>query len=136
LIFLDTNVVSEVMRARPDPKVVEWLAVHAVDLAISTILFAEISFGIAKIRPSERSPRLTKHLEEIQHAYSGRIHNFDLDAALIYGDIMGRSARAGQSVQVPDGMIAAIALRHGAAVATRNVKDFEALGVKVVNPWG
>jgi predicted nucleic acid-binding protein len=135
LIFLDTNVVSEVMRARPDPKVVEWLAVHAVDLVLSTVLIAEISFGISKIRPSERSPRLTQQLDQIRETYSGRIHSFDVEAAEIYGGIMGKAARAGRPIQFPDGMIAAITLRHQAELATRNVRDFGALGVKVVNPW-
>ncbi len=113
-----------------------WLGAHGSNGMISTVVIAELGYGIERIRPAERAPRLSKVLAELMRLYHGRIHSFDLDSAIIYASIMGKAARAGRLVQTPDGMIAAIALRHRAALATRNVRDFEALGVKVVNPWG
>lgn len=135
MIILDTNVVSEMMRPRPNVGVVEWLAMHAKDLAITSVLVAEVGFGIVRIHPSQRSPRLRNNFDQLCNEYADRCHTFDLPSAVIYGEIMGNAALAGRPIQVPDGMIAAIALRHSAELATRNVRDFEVLGVKVVNPW-
>ncbi len=136
MIFLDTNVLSEAMRVSPDERVMAWLGALGTDGAIATIVIAELGYGIERIRPAERAPRLAKVLAELVRLYGGRIHSFDLASAVIYADIMGKAARSGRIVQPPDGMIAAIAIRHRATVATRNIRDFEALGVKVVNPWG
>lgn len=136
MIVLDTNVVSELMRPRPNPVVVEWLSYRSEQLAITTVLIAEIAYGIAKIPRDQRSPRLQNNFDQICRAYESRCHAFDLPAAIIFGEIMGAAKLNGRLVHTADGQIAAIALRHRAAVATRNVSDFEALGVKVVNPWG
>ena len=135
MIFLDTNVLSEAMRIAPDARVMRWLGALGERGSVSTVVLAELRFGIERIRPSERAPRLANVLAELVHGYAGRIHGFDLDAAFIYGEIMGKASRAGRPMQAPDGMIAAISLRHKAELATRNVRDFEALGVTVVNPW-
>lgn len=135
MILLDTNVVSEVMRLRPQRVVVEWLKHNEAELALSTVVIAEISSGIECIRPAERPPRLAIHLTAIRQQYAERLHPFDEDAALIYGVIIGEATRAGRKLSMSDGMIAATALRHNATLATRNVKDFAFLGLKVVNPW-
>jgi predicted nucleic acid-binding protein len=135
LIFLDINVVSEVMRLRPQKAVVEWLRQHEAELALSTVVIAEISSGIECMRPAERPPRLAGHLAAIRRQYAERLHPFDEDAALIYGVIIGEATRAGRKLSMADGMIAATALRHNAALATRNVEDFAFLGLEVMNPW-
>ena len=135
MIFLDTNVVSEVMRPHPAPVVLSWLAHQDSELALSAVAIAEISFGIERIRPAERAARLSRSFGDIRQHYSTRIFPFDETAALIYGAIMGEASRQGRPLSPPDAMIAAIALRHNAAMATRNTAHFRIEGLRIVNPW-
>lgn len=99
------------------------------------MVIGEIAYGIAKIRDDERAPRLERALEDWRDRFAGRIHGFDEEAALIYGVIMSDARRRGRSMSVPDGMIAAIARTKGAALATRNVADFQDCGIELINPW-
>jgi predicted nucleic acid-binding protein len=135
VIFLDTNVVSETLRKSPSEAVLAWLVRHDAELCLSTIVIAEIAFGIAKIRPDERAVRLAEGLTEWQRRFAGRIFPFTEDAAIAYGEIMGRAARQGRPVSVPDGMIAAVASVNGGRLATRNVADFEPAGLDLISPW-
>jgi predicted nucleic acid-binding protein len=135
LIFLDTNVVSELVKPQPDAKVIAWLTRHDLSLALSTIVLAEITYGIEKIRPDERARRLEGFPAELQRRFGGRLHHFDAECALLYGVLMGRSRRQGRVLSTADGMIAAIALRHHGELATRNVDDFMLPNLVVHNPW-
>jgi predicted nucleic acid-binding protein len=135
LIFLDTNVVSETLRKRPDSRVVEWLIEHDAELALPTVTIAEIAYGIQKIRPAERARRLMEGLNEWRRRFAGRIYGFDEEAAMSYGDLMGKAARQDAVMSAPDGMIAAIAQTNGGRLATRNVEDFRTTGLSLVSPW-
>jgi len=135
LIFLDTNVISETLRKSPDPTVMNWLAVHDDSLAIPTVTIAEIAFGIAKIRPDERSLLLQRGLDAWRSRFAGRIFAFTEKAALVYGDLMGAAHQAGRALSAPDGMIAAIAIVNQGRLASRNTRDFGALPVTLINPW-
>ena len=136
MIFLDTNVISEPTRVRAEPSVVKWIADHDGQSALSTVVLGEIAAGIERIKPDLRAKRLTEFLETTRHQYTGRTYPFDVESAMIYGEIMGQAHRNGRIMKAPDAMIAAITLRHGGTLATRNVVDFEFLKMKVVNPWG
>ena len=135
MIFLDTNVISETMRRSPSPEVMTWLASHDDSLAIPTVTIAEIAYGIAKIRPDERSDLLQQGLDAWRHRFAGRIFALTEQAALVYGEVMGDANRAGSSLSAPDGMIASIAIVNEGRLATRNVRDFTAVPVDLVNPW-
>jgi predicted nucleic acid-binding protein len=135
VIFLDTNVVAETMRPSANPDVTHWLARHEPALALSTIVIAEIAYGVAKLGTDDRAPRLMTILDAWRQRFAGRIHGFDEEAALIYGRVMAARRAAGRLISAQDGMIAAIALRHRAAIATRNTRDFEIDGLRVINPW-
>jgi predicted nucleic acid-binding protein len=135
VIFIDTNVVSEIMRPEPDAAVVRWLKQHETELALSTVVTAEVSFGIERIRPAERSHRLERTLKELRTRLRSRIFDFDEMSALTYGDYCGRSTRSGEPLAIADGMIAAIAIRHKAKLATRNTKHFSSSGLDLINPW-
>lgn len=135
MIFLDTNVISETLRKSPDPTVMAWLAAHDDSLAIPTVTIAEIAFGIAKIRPDERSSLLQRGLDAWRGRFAGRIFAFTEQAALVYCDLMGAAHRAGTALSAPDGMIAAIAIVNQGRLASRNTRDFSALPVSLINPW-
>jgi predicted nucleic acid-binding protein len=135
MIFLDTNVVSESLRKAPDPAVLAWLVRHDAELALSTVVIAEIAYGIARIGPDERAARLEHGLAEWRRRFAARVFPFTEEAALAYGAIMGEAVRLGRPMSAPDGMIAAIARVNGGRLATRNLDDFRGTGVEMVSPW-
>ena len=135
MIFLDTNVVSETLRKSPDAAVLAWLEKHDAELALSAVVIGELAFVIEKIRPYQRAVRLSDGLEEWRKRFAGRIFGLTEEAALLYGDIMGRAVRKGRPMSAPDGMIAAIAGVHDCALATRNTSDFQDAGIALIDPW-
>lgn len=135
MIFLDTNVVSELVKPQPNSNVIAWLTKHDLSLALCTIVLAEITYGIEKIRPDERARRLEGFPAELQRRYQGRLYSFDQESALLYGVLMGYSRRHGRIPSTADGMIAAIAQRNQGELATRNVDDFVLPNLVVHNPW-
>lgn len=135
MIFVDTNVISESLRKGADDRVLRWLAVHDQELAIPTVTIAEIAYGIDRIRPDERSSLLAEGLDAWRRRFAGRIYPLTEQAALRYGGLMGRRAREGRPMSVPDGMIAAITEVNGGRLATRNTSDFEWLGIELLDPW-
>lgn len=135
MIFLDTNVISETFKRLPDERVMRWLERHDELLALPTVTIAEISFGIHKIRPDERSDRLQAGLDAWRQRFARRIFPFTEAAALAYGELMGKARRSGRPLSAPDGMIAAIALTNDGTLASRNAADFEPLTLRLVNPW-
>jgi hypothetical protein len=135
LIFLDTNVVSETLKKAPDPRVLTWLIEHDAQLALPTIVIAEISYGIEKIRPDQRARRLEQGLIDWRQRFASQIFGFTEEAALAYGKIMGAASRRGAGLSVQDGMIAAIVVVNGGRLATRNLKDFRAAQIDAISPW-
>jgi predicted nucleic acid-binding protein len=135
VIVLDTNVTLEAARPTPAQRVADWLNENDAALALTTVTLAEILFGIERTREAERARRLTLFFDHMRQRFKGRIFAFDEESALIYGKIMGAVSLNGRPVFIPDGMIAAIVMRHQSVLATRNVRDFAVLGLKVVNPW-
>lgn len=135
MIFLDTNVVSETLKRTPEASVLRWLEKHDAELALSTVVIAELAYGINTIRPDERAQRLADGLEAWRSRFAGRVFALTEEAALTYGELMGEAMRAGRPMSAPDGMIAAIARVHSAPLATRNVADFRETGVVLVDPW-
>ena len=137
MIVLDTNVLSELMRAKPAPEVLAWIdAQPTSQLFISSITVAEILYGIARMADGKRKQSLldvaTLMFDE---DFAGRILSFDSDAAVHYAGLAAESEAKGKVVDMADGQIAAIAALHDARVATRNVRHFDYLGVPVINPW-
>lgn len=135
MIFLDTNVVSETLRKAPHPSVIAWLTRFDAEIALPTVVIAEIAFGIRKIRPDQRADRLEQGLQEWRRRFAGRIFGLTEEAALAYGEIMGEAVLQGRPMAAPDGMIAAIARVNGGRLATRNIKDFEGAGLDLISPW-
>ena len=137
MFLLDTNVISELLRASPDPGVEEWVGdCPATELYFSAIGEAELRYGAA-IRPAgRRQAALASAIEGIlREDFVGRILPFDSAAARVYAGIAPGRRRGGRPIGEADCQIAAIARSCGMAVATRNVRDFGDIGIEVVDPW-
>lgn len=137
MIILDTNVLSELMRPKPDEHVVAWLAAQpATSVYTTSITQAEILHGVLLLSPGRRRSAFeAAALSMFSKEFAGRILGFGSDAALPYARIASERRRVGRPISHFDAQIAAIAQSAGAAVATRNVADFEGCGVKVLDPW-
>jgi hypothetical protein len=137
VILLDTNIVSETMRDAPSPAVVAWFdGEQALDLFIPSLVLAEIHFGIAKLAPGARRGQLERAVAELaDELYRGRIVNFDERAASAYGAVSSRRRASGRPISQMDALIASVTIANGAALATRNTRDFAGLGISLVNPF-
>jgi predicted nucleic acid-binding protein len=137
VIVLDTNVISELMRAAPDPRVLAWLVRQPMaGLFTTTLTQAEIFYGLRLLPEGRRRDDLmtaARPIFEIEMA--GRILSFDSDAALVSPDVAAHRRQMGQPIAQIDGQIAAITRSRGAQLATRNVRDFVACGITVIDPW-
>ena len=134
--ILDTNVVSELVNADPEPAVDEWVARRdETQLYLTTITEAELRFGLVNMPNGQRKDAFADALGRILLDFSDRILPFDRTAAKDYALIRYAQQRAGIQVKEPDRIIASIAKSAGAAVVTRNVRDFQECGVEVINPW-
>ncbi len=135
MIVLDTNVLSELMRPEPEGAVLQWMNAQPGALYVTALSYAEILFGIDLLPRGKRRQRLGEQAAAMfTEDFAGRILSFDAAAAPAYAAIVGQRQRAGQRLSAVDGMIAALARIHGAAIATRD-GDFAGCGVPLINPW-
>ncbi len=137
MILLDTNLVSEPWKPRPDPHVVAWIDAQAVEtLYLSAVTVAELRFGIAAMPAGKRRKILHERLEEeLLPLFARRVLAFDLEASRAYADLMSKAKTVGQAIDMADGYIAAIAAARGLSVASRDVAPFHAAGIPVIDPW-
>ena len=137
MVVLDTNVVSEMMRDDPSLEVRVWLdAWPTRELFVTAVTEAEIRTGIVLLPEGRRRRGLEAAAEHaFGSLFAGRVLPFDSGAAHAYADIAATRRAAGRALSQADGQIAAIARSHGMAVATRNVRDFEDMGIELFNPW-
>lgn len=137
MIILDTNVISEPLRPTPDRMVLEWLdEQHIETVYLTSITVGELRFGIAALPRGKRRNRLEEDFERrILSLFGDRILPFDEAVTHAYAQIRAAAKTAGRAIGVADCLIAAIAVHHGCAVATRDVAPFQSAGLDVVNPW-
>lgn len=137
MILLDTNVVSEAMAPAASRAVLRWLNDQESEtLYLSTVTIAEIGYGLEILPEGRRRRSLTDRFERfVATGFSHRVLSFDERAARLYGQLMGHRRKQGRPMSVLGGQIAAIARASRFAVATRNVRGFEACGVELVNPF-
>jgi len=135
--LLDTNVISEWVKPQPDRNVVSWLADADEDrVFVSVISFAEIRRGIELMPTGRPRERLGQWLaEELPMRFEDRILAIDTQVADIWGVVMARRQKVGLTLGSMDAFVAATATAHSLTLVTRNVKDFEHIGVSLLNPW-
>lgn len=137
-VLLDTNVLSELMRAKPDTAVLDWFAGQKeASFFVSAITRAEILLGIALLPAGKRRDKLAAAAEQMfEEDFSGHCLPFDGGCAAEYALLVAGRTRKGRAISTEDGQIAAIALLHGLPLATRNGKDFTGIeGLMLMNPW-
>ena len=138
MIALDTNVLSEGFKRRPDPRVIEWLGSVKGEVVITAVTLAEILSGVRRLPEGRRKVLLAEVIDAALRPFrdSGAVLAFDEVAADHYADILLIRERSGLPISTADAQIAAICRSRGATCATRNTKDFAHTGVKLLDPWG
>jgi predicted nucleic acid-binding protein len=135
--LLDTNCISELVRSKPEPRVLEWM--EAADeslLYLSVLTLGEIRKGIAGLPQSKRRTHLETWLGlELQARFTGRILPIDAAVSDRWGLLTAEAKRAGRSLPAIDGLLAATAIHHNLTIVSRNVSDFADTPVPILNPW-
>ena len=135
--LLDTNCASELVRIKPEPRVMEWM--EATDeglLYVSVLTLGEIRKGLAGLAQGKRRTQLETWLEvELQARFWGRILAIDASVADRWGLLAAQAKGRGMSLPIIDGLLAATALHHNLTVVSRNASDFTNAQVQVLNPW-
>lgn len=135
--LLDTNCISEIVRSKPEPRVLEWMeAAEESLLYLSVLTLGEIRKGVAGLPQSKRRTHLESWLElDLQARFSGRILPFDAAIADRWGLLAAEAKRRGKPLSAIDGILAATALHHNLTIVSRNVHDFSHTPAAVLNPW-
>jgi toxin FitB len=132
--LVDTDVLSERARKRPDPRVLDWLETHAADLYTSSHTIGELQAGIAFLPEGARKRALQSWLNRLVDAMEGRVLNCNTSVATVWGRQEAEFRRKGCPMPMPDSFIAAAARRHNLTIVTRNVADYTRPGLKVISP--
>ncbi len=131
--LVDANVLSEATKTDPDPKVLEWLALHEPEVVVDPVILGEIRYGILLLPAGRRRERLEGWFEDGVE----RLHcmTWEASTGLRWARLLADLRASGRSMPIKDSLIAATALAHGLTVATRNRRDFEKAGVAIVDPF-
>jgi predicted nucleic acid-binding protein len=135
MIVLDTNVVSEAVRAQPSAAVMQWLERCKEPLAVTTVTIGELLTGVHLLPQGKRRAGLLASIEQVLLRWAVTLP-YDATAARIYAAMQEQAKLKGRGLEVEDAMIAAICAARGACLATRNVADFDFLPIQTMNPWG
>jgi predicted nucleic acid-binding protein len=140
LILLDTNVLSETLRPSPSGVVVDWLDGHFVECAISSVTIFELAAGVAQLPTGKRRETLETVVARMVRRFGARVYAFDAPAARAAAKLLESARTQGLGLhQVPgklaDLLIGGIAPAYGLSLATRNIADFQGLGLELINPW-
>lgn len=135
--LLDTCLLSELVKPRPDPSVIAWVGrQNESQLYLSALTLGELRKGVEGLEDGRKRVRLAQWLEnELKPRFADRLLTVDEEVAERWGIVSAQASARGLAVPVIDGLIAATALVHGLIVVTRNVSDVQATGTRVFNPW-
>ncbi len=137
MYLLDTNVVSEAIKPKPNVNVMTWFAKQkGINTYLSTLTLGEIQQGITRSPQPVRAQKLANWFEqELLPQFEGRILSLDRKVMKTWGIITGEAFNRGKPVSYPDSLLAATAITHNLILVTRNIKDVHTLVVKTLNPW-
>jgi len=136
VIIIDTNVLSELMQSESHRAVRHWARhVNASERFTTSVTVAEVRYGIERLPEGRRKEALRTRADGVFAAFGHQILSFDADAATYYPAVVIARDTAGRPIETFDAQIAAVCRAHGAALATRNVEDFEGLDLELVDPW-
>lgn len=135
IYLIDTNVVSELMRPEPDRRVTRWVDRHGGECGLPTVAIFEIRYGVVRLPAGRRSDELIGALERMVTRFGPRIVAFDRASAEMAADLRAQSQREGRPMAAMDAQIAGIAGVYGLTLVTRNGRDFDGLGIDLVDPW-
>ena len=135
--LLDTNVLSELRRPKPEPKVVQFVAAQPLDLLyVSVVTFAEIRFGIELVKDAARRMELNEWLDhKLRPMFDDRVLEISEDVMLKWRLLVEDGRKKGHTFSQPDLIIAATALQHGLTIVSRDTTEYELANVSVMNPW-
>jgi len=137
MILLDTNIFSALMQGQPDKRVIEWLdGINPELLWTTSITVFEIQYGIELLATGKKKEQLHQAFDALlRQDFSSRVIEFELNAALIAGELSASRKLSGYNTDFRDIQIAGIASFHGAAIATRNGNDFADMAIELINPY-
>lgn len=136
MIALDTNVLSELTRKTPNPRVAAWVQQQPLHtLYLPSVVVAEMLWGVAILPAGKRRDELSSSVEKLLQTFADRILPLDAAAARCFAALAAKARRAGQTLGQNDAYIAATAQARGCAVASRDVQPYRTAGVEVINPW-
>ena len=137
MLMLDTDMLSAMMSAEPVRQVADWILDQPSEaLFTASVCQAEILSGIAILPNGRRRADLEEAVRAMfADDFRGRVLPFDTEAAAAYAEVFAARRRAGRPAGTIDLMLAAIARVRGASIVTRNVADFEGVGLTIINPW-
>ena len=134
--LLDTCVLSEFVKPQPSQSLLNFISEHNDgDMYISSMTLAELHRGVVRMDDGKRKSDLIYWLDEIEESFKGRLLDFDSKVAVTWAKICTIAEKKGKKLSAFDSIIAAIASSNELVMVTRNVKDFEASGVEIINPW-
>ena len=123
------------MKQSADINVTNWFLTHEEESFLPSPALAEMAFGIARLQHGARRRALETKLSEWRIRYAERTLSFTTTTAMIYGTVMVEALASGHNMSVVDAQIAALAIEHGATLATRNIRDFKYTSVTLTDPW-
>ncbi len=135
--LLDTSLISELIKPRPDKGVLAWVENHSEQtLFLSVLSLGEIQKGVAKLPSSKKQKLLQEWVSnDLPQRFRDRVLGIDEETAILWGKLQGEAERSGRKMPVIDSLIAATAKLHNLIVVTRNGADIAQSGVEIVNPW-
>jgi predicted nucleic acid-binding protein len=135
MIVMDTNALSEALKPLPDATAMRTIMQLMEGATLTAVTLAELADGAKRLPRGQKRSRYASHIASLRSTFGKRILDFTVDEVDAYASVRAARFRAGRPIGQSDAMIAAICLTHDAALVTRNVRDFEGVGLELIDPW-